>query len=106
MDVIEIEWKGEECLNFASRYSDWLRAGRLRGRVSSPGRVKNFFFSTYIYLECNKNETSCPVKLITLNLFRVFIVNTPDRLTTESTVGIRFLAGARSLLPAVISDRC
>jgi hypothetical protein len=29
-----------------SRYSDWLRAGRLRGRSSSPGRVKNFLFST------------------------------------------------------------
>jgi hypothetical protein len=25
-----------------SRYSDWLRAGRLRGRSSSPGSVKNF----------------------------------------------------------------
>jgi hypothetical protein len=28
-----------------SRYSDWQRAGRLRGRGSSPGRVKNFHFS-------------------------------------------------------------
>jgi hypothetical protein len=27
-------------------YSDWLRAGRLRGRNSSSGRVKNFLFST------------------------------------------------------------
>jgi hypothetical protein len=27
-------------------YSDWLRAGRLRSRSSSPGRVKNFLFST------------------------------------------------------------
>jgi hypothetical protein len=26
-------------------YSDWLRAGRLRDRSSSPGRVKNFLFS-------------------------------------------------------------
>jgi hypothetical protein len=26
-------------------YSDWLRAGRPRGRSSSPGRVKNFHFS-------------------------------------------------------------
>jgi hypothetical protein len=25
-----------------SRYSDWLRAGRQRGRSSSPGRVNNF----------------------------------------------------------------
>jgi hypothetical protein len=29
-----------------SRYSDWLRAERPRGRSSSPGRVKNFLFST------------------------------------------------------------
>jgi hypothetical protein len=28
-----------------SRYSDWLQAGRLRGRNSSPGRDKNFLFS-------------------------------------------------------------
>jgi hypothetical protein len=28
-----------------SRYRDWLRAGRPRGRSSSPGRVKNFRFS-------------------------------------------------------------
>jgi hypothetical protein len=28
-----------------SPYSDWLRAGRLRGRSSSPGKVKNFLFS-------------------------------------------------------------
>jgi hypothetical protein len=27
---------------YRSRYSDWLGAGRLRGRSSSPGRVKNF----------------------------------------------------------------
>jgi hypothetical protein len=31
---------------FKSRYSDWLRAWRPRGRSSSPGRVKNFLFST------------------------------------------------------------
>jgi hypothetical protein len=29
-----------------SRYRDKLRAGRPRGRSSSPGRVKNFLFST------------------------------------------------------------
>jgi hypothetical protein len=29
-----------------SRYSDWLRAGRPKGRGSSPGRIKNFLFST------------------------------------------------------------
>jgi hypothetical protein len=31
--------------NFITWHS-WLRAGRPRGRGSSPGRVKNFFFST------------------------------------------------------------
>jgi hypothetical protein len=30
----------------ASRYSNWLRAGRSGGRSSSPGRVKNCLFST------------------------------------------------------------
>jgi hypothetical protein len=29
-----------------SRYSDWIRAGRPRGQSSSPGRGKNFLFST------------------------------------------------------------
>jgi hypothetical protein len=28
------------------RYSDWLRAGRPRGRSSSPGMVKNFHFTS------------------------------------------------------------
>jgi hypothetical protein len=28
-----------------SRYSDWLRPGRSRGRSSSSGRVKYFLFS-------------------------------------------------------------
>jgi hypothetical protein len=30
---------------YYSRYRDWLRAGRPRGRSSSPGRVNNFYFS-------------------------------------------------------------
>jgi hypothetical protein len=30
----------------STQYSDWLRAGRPRGRGSSPGRGKNFLFST------------------------------------------------------------
>jgi hypothetical protein len=30
-----------------SRYSDWLRAGRPKGRSSSPGRSKNFLLSTW-----------------------------------------------------------
>jgi hypothetical protein len=29
-----------------SWYSDWLGAGRPRGRSSSPGKFKNFLFST------------------------------------------------------------
>jgi hypothetical protein len=29
-----------------SRHGDWLWAGRPRGRSSSPGRVKNFLFTT------------------------------------------------------------
>jgi hypothetical protein len=33
-------------LSKPSRYSDWLRTGRPRSRSSSPGRVKNFVFST------------------------------------------------------------
>jgi hypothetical protein len=32
--------------SICSRYSDWLRAGRQRGRSSSPGKGKNFYFST------------------------------------------------------------
>jgi hypothetical protein len=35
--IMEPEWR--------SRYSDWLRAGRRRGRSSSPGTVKNFHSS-------------------------------------------------------------
>jgi hypothetical protein len=31
----------------SSRYSDWLQAGRPRGRSSSPCRLKNFLFSTW-----------------------------------------------------------
>jgi hypothetical protein len=30
----------------ASRYSDWLRAGRPMGQNSSPGRIENFLIST------------------------------------------------------------
>jgi hypothetical protein len=29
-----------------NRYSDWPRTGRPRGRSSSPGKIKNFLFST------------------------------------------------------------
>jgi hypothetical protein len=35
-----------ETSNLLSRDSDWLRAGRPRGRSSCPGRVKNFLFCT------------------------------------------------------------
>jgi hypothetical protein len=30
---------------YRSQYSDWLWAGRSRGRSSNSGRVKNFLFS-------------------------------------------------------------
>jgi hypothetical protein len=36
----------ESTRNNRGRYSDWLRAGRPRGRSSSSGRVKNLLFST------------------------------------------------------------
>jgi hypothetical protein len=36
---------GDILFSLSSRYSDWLWAGRPRGQSSSPGRVKNFFFS-------------------------------------------------------------
>jgi hypothetical protein len=32
--------------HWRSQYSEWLQAGRPRGRSLSPGRVKNFLFST------------------------------------------------------------
>jgi hypothetical protein len=39
--------KNEEGTGSAmSRGSDWLRAGRQRGRSSSPGGVKNILYST------------------------------------------------------------
>jgi hypothetical protein len=45
--------EARECLplfveepGWLSRYSDWLLAGRPRGRSSSPGRGKNFLIST------------------------------------------------------------
>jgi hypothetical protein len=37
----QLHWEPGYC----SRYSDWLRAIRPRGRSSSPGRVKNFLFT-------------------------------------------------------------
>jgi hypothetical protein len=30
-----------------SPYGDWLRAGRQRGRISNPGRVKNYLYSMW-----------------------------------------------------------
>jgi hypothetical protein len=48
-DIRRILFQFHSCLpkpEQRSRYSDWLRAGRLRGRNSSPGTVKNFLFST------------------------------------------------------------
>jgi hypothetical protein len=40
-----------------SRYSDWLRAGRPRGRSSSPGTVKNFLFSMSSRPALGSNQT-------------------------------------------------
>jgi hypothetical protein len=37
-------WTGRR--GWRGLYSDWLRAGRQRGRNSSPGSDKNFLFST------------------------------------------------------------
>jgi hypothetical protein len=50
----DVQSLGKPCLYLSgnyfgyphSRYSDWLRAGRPRGRSSSPGRGKIFLFST------------------------------------------------------------
>jgi hypothetical protein len=41
-------WQGVQVKEpgYCSRYSDWLRAARPKGRSPSPGRVKNFLFST------------------------------------------------------------
>jgi hypothetical protein len=39
-----ISYRGEP--GELNRYSDWLQAGRRWGRSSSPGRIKNFLFST------------------------------------------------------------
>jgi hypothetical protein len=33
-------------LEYRSRYSDWLRAGRPRVRIPTPGKVNNFLIST------------------------------------------------------------
>jgi hypothetical protein len=47
---------------YRSRYSDWLRAGWLSGRNSSPGRVKNFDFS--ISSRPNVGPTRPPVEYV------------------------------------------
>jgi hypothetical protein len=44
-----------------SQYSDWLRAGRLRGRSSSPGRVKNVLFSKSSKPPLGVHPTSYPM---------------------------------------------
>jgi hypothetical protein len=43
LDVMS-DMKGNEQVNI--RYSDWLPAGRPKGRSSSSSRVKNFLYST------------------------------------------------------------
>jgi hypothetical protein len=41
-----------------SRYSDWLRAGRRRGRSSNPNKVKNDLFSTSCRLALGSTQPS------------------------------------------------
>jgi hypothetical protein len=43
--LIFLHYISQQEPGWRSRHSDWLRAGRPRGRSSSPGRVKNFHFS-------------------------------------------------------------
>jgi hypothetical protein len=43
-----------------SRYSDWLRAGRLRGRSSSPDKVKNFSLPQIVQTGSRVHPTSYP----------------------------------------------
>jgi hypothetical protein len=42
------------------RYSDWLRAGRPRGRSSSPGRSKNFSFLHVVQTGSGAHPVSYP----------------------------------------------
>jgi hypothetical protein len=44
---------------YHSRYSDWLRAGRPRSRSSSPGRLKNFLFSTSTRPSLGPTQPQC-----------------------------------------------
>jgi hypothetical protein len=44
-----------------SRYSNWLRAGRPRGRSSRPGKVKNFLFSTLFQTVSGVHPTFYPM---------------------------------------------
>jgi hypothetical protein len=44
-DVTLVHFANQYCKT-RSRYSDWLQARRPRGRSSSPGRVKNFLFTS------------------------------------------------------------
>jgi hypothetical protein len=43
-----------------SRYSEWLRDGRPKGRSSSPGKVKNFLFSASFRLVLGSHQPSTP----------------------------------------------
>jgi hypothetical protein len=45
-----------------SRYSDWLRVGRPRGRSSGPSRVKNCLFSTSSRTALG--STQLPIQLV------------------------------------------
>jgi hypothetical protein len=50
-----------------SRYSHWLRAGRPRGRSSSPGRVKNFLF--FMSSRPALGSTQSPTKWVKKTIF-------------------------------------
>jgi hypothetical protein len=51
-----------------SQYGDWLRAGRLRGRSSRPGRGKNFLFSTSS--RPSVRSTHSPIQWVLGDLFQ------------------------------------
>jgi hypothetical protein len=44
-----------------SRYSDWLRAGRPRGRSSSPGRGQEFSLLHVVHPDCGAHPASYPM---------------------------------------------
>jgi hypothetical protein len=45
VDLLSFSWDTIKRVGWCSRCSDWLRAGRPRGRISNPGGGKHFHFS-------------------------------------------------------------